>query len=140
MEPSVEKIWTTEAGFLAASVWNARMGFRCGYVAVPESHPLYKIGYGDESPALGTLKDLALMIFPKDDDSLVTPELYFDVHGGIIFADNHCPTIDDGPEDLWWFGFNCGHVGDGPVRSLEYVMEECESLARQLAEVQSCQN
>jgi len=36
---------------------------------------------------------------------------------------------------LWWFGFDCAHLGDREnPKSLEYVEKECESLAKQLAE------
>lgn len=113
------------------------MGFRCGYVGVPQGHPMHGIGYDDARKADGD---------------------YIDVHGGLTYANNS----DKYPveADLWWFGYDCGHLGDG--RSEEYVAEqkvrypeqpfmwygdqqdiersaaycvaECESLARQLAE------
>jgi hypothetical protein len=39
-----------------------------------------------------------------------------------------------GGGDLWWFGFDAAHAGDDEDggRSLGYMVEECESLARQL--------
>ena len=59
-------------------------------------------------------------------------------------------------KDIWWFGYDCGHAGDakdlrfvkkeireieekfpipGEIRSLNYCISECESLAKQLNEV-----
>jgi hypothetical protein len=72
----------------------------------------------------------------------MTPSAVFDVHGSITYSGD----INNEP-GTWCFGFDCSHcddgyitpifgyVGGGPVRSLEYVVEECESLARQLKEV-----
>lgn len=46
--------------------------------------------------------------------------------------------------DEWWFGFDCAHTGDktmhsfysdGVKRTADYVIAECESLARQLSDI-----
>lgn len=87
-----------------------------------------------------------------------SPVMVFDVHGSLTFSDFWKPEgeeskelkeLDDG---LWYFGFDCAHAGDGqapdldehgdivhskwqwtnPVRSLEYVTQQCESLAAQI--------
>lgn len=70
------------------------MGHWCGYVGVPEGHPLF--GQGDS-------------------DGL------FAVHGGITFAGAcqedkehgvcHAP-LPGRPEKVWWLGFDCAHAGD----------------------------
>lgn len=123
-DTKLENLWTTKAG-LRAACWWVNGSHRCGYVEVPEGHPLYKIDY-DES------------------------RLYsLDVHGGLTFsrlAEKDYP----GPGDNWWFGFDCAHYGDlmmrydmpdlylqdeGVFRTQEYVEAECERLAEQIQEV-----
>jgi len=83
-------------------------------------------------------------------------EVMFDVHGSLTYSggkDNY-PVQNSG---LWWFGFDCGHCDDAPdtkamleygftpspymsghggtVRTLDYCINECHSLADQLLEV-----
>ena len=116
-----EKEWTTEAG-LKAQVIASPMGHRCGYVGVPEGHPMYGKHYDDVN---------------------------VDVHGGLTFSND-----EDG---LWLFGYDCSHWGDakdfelmsdemkrtftrwpdtkGTIRTLEFCVAECESLAKQLEEM-----
>ena len=63
-------------------------GCRCGYVRIPEEHPLYN----------STDKCWEFPLF---------------VHGGITFSemikDNH-PILSNG----YWIGFDCGHIFDEP--------------------------
>lgn len=108
------------------------LGYRCGYVGVPKGDPLYGMQYDDE-------------IF----DSV-------DAHGGLNFSDTRKFITSD---DLWFFGFDCGHCGDavdkmteegkahlnreppsfynflleGHVWTLDEVITESESLSNQLA-------
>lgn len=105
--------------------WNVvqnGMGCRCGYVKVTEKHPWFGMDYNDV-PA--------------------------DVHGGLTFGepDVHCGK--GGPDNGFWFGFDCAHAGDradpalpgcdrlswlsGVVRTQEYVEAECRSLCEQAA-------
>ena len=78
-----------------------------------------------------------------------SPEVVFDVHGSLTYAaeDDAYPVADSG---LWWFGYDCGHSGDAPepgslmakyrvssdavLRTLDYCVAECESLAQQIVE------
>jgi len=62
----------------------------CGYAAVPPGHPLHRKPYD---------------------------EVDVSVHGGLTYAslcaDAICHVPKPGePEDVWWFGFDCGHAGD----------------------------
>lgn len=108
------------------------LGYRCGYVGVPKGDPLYGMQYNDE-------------IF----DSV-------DAHGGLNFSDTRKFVT---PDDIWFFGFDCGHCGDavdkmteegkahlnreppscynflleGHVWTLDEVITESESLSNQLA-------
>lgn len=126
----LEKTWMTEAGLTAAVVVQDH-GSRCGYVGVPKGHAASGKSYN---------------------------ELDVDVHGGLTYSDvnTEYPAPSDG---LWWFGYDCAHFGDASdpalmtpkykelhdkklftyaldaysvVRSLEFCVEQCESLAKQL--------
>ena len=150
----LEKSWTTTAGF-RATAWFVMNSHRCGYVEVPQGHALHGVDYSESTEALLPLPDdepvgkrgmISILCAATSESGIPrTPEMTFDVHGGITFAgaaNNGYPNDGDG----WWFGFDCAHAGDGtantfstygadmPVRSLEYVIEECESLALQIVE------
>lgn len=154
----VERDWTTKAGFRAVVIMG-RLGHRCGYVGLPPSHPLHGADYGEASPALSFPADepvgkrgiIPLMCCNGE----ARPDAVFDVHGGLTYSGNDSgyPAKSDG---LWWFGFDCGHSGDrasdeylaaqrkkypehqilwlaeGVHRTLEYCVDECESLAAQM--------
>jgi hypothetical protein len=120
------------------------MGALCGYVGVDVSHPWYDVKYSGNTDSY--------------DDS---PEARVDVHGGVTFS-GHCGgslilccdrCFDGEPcRELWFFGFDCGHLGDvipgmlaGRVvpfddndsyRDVGYVIDQVESLARQLQQQQ----
>lgn len=142
------------------------MGHRCGYVGIPKKHPLYGV-YGSEEhkslPAedlqqqeVGKRGIIPLVCFgAKEDKVYASPDVYFDVHGGITFSDGGLRALPD-VKDLWWFGFDCAHAGDAPdlnkmnpklrevyekfpsktdvVRTLKYCIQECKNLADQLKE------
>lgn len=145
MAYDVEKDWTTEAGFRAVVIM-VRDSHRCGYVGVPASHPLFGADYNRPHAALtppadddciGKRSPLALLCVAGDESRMQSPEIVFDVHGGITYSDksDSYPV----PSELWWFGFDCAHSGDrshggitGVMRSLDYCIDECESLAAQI--------
>jgi len=119
---TIEADWITSAGLRAIVIFG-RLGFHCGYVGVPSSHPLFGVKYSEPSQRYGK-----------------APEDMFDVHGGLTYSGGE----DDFPveSDLWWFGYDCGHLGDvsdicseGVFRDLDYCKAECESLAKQISEV-----
>jgi hypothetical protein len=134
--------WLTEpdkvewrAHGMACLIVRVNHGALCGYVGVPEGHPLHG-------------KDLQM-----DLNAL-------DCHGGVTFnracdpGGKVCHVAQPGePGHLWWIGFDCAHFGDlmpahnaslaslglpqascGVYRDLEYVKNEVEGLARQLSE------
>lgn len=94
----------------------------------------------------------------SDGDGIIrrSPDVVFDVHGGLTYSgsSDEYPV----PSDLWWFGFDCAHYNDakdptlmseryldieryyganeGEIRSEAYVVSECESLAKQLTQLQ----
>jgi hypothetical protein len=130
--------WTTQAGLPGLIVRN-QFGNLCGYVAVTEGHPYYKKGYED--------CDL-------------------EVHGGLTFSNKCSPPIchipqPGEPDDVWWFGFDCGHCFDyspgmhterlekfyggmnlsdsyytrATYKNIGYVQKEIGDLAKQLAAI-----
>ncbi len=136
----IEKAWE-HAGFRCVVLAHRDIGFRCGYVGVPVVHPLYGVNYGAAGECNGA---------PS------TPEAMFEVHGGLTYS-NGSGDYPAKAEGLWWFGFDCGHAEDAPdpaiskgpyknnicrifmerlecgeIRTLDYVIAECESLAKQL--------
>lgn len=120
-----EREW--EAHGLACRVhWRRPLGFRCGYVRIPEGHPLYRQHWTMEN----------------------SPTERLAVHGGV----NHSGELDGA--DGWWVGFDCAHAFDGfepegppSLRrlretilgfgdhhwTLEEVVAETERLAEQVA-------
>lgn len=124
MKAKIEHQWTTQAGLPAVVTLCIRddgsKSHRCGYVATPAV--LQGRDYSDFD---------------------------FDVHGGLTFSgDLKHAGIED---SHWWFGFDCLHLGDreieplepytrldpflwphGTVKSLDFCIKQCESLAKQL--------
>ncbi len=133
-EPDKE-VWIDPATDLDCMVHRNRLGGWCGYVGVPRTHPYYGHDYDDD-------------------------DVDVDVHGGLTYG---APCQEDGPlchvpapgrpADVWWFGFDCGHLCDylpglmaaeralghpAPpfdyiYRDLAYVRAETVELAAQLA-------
>ena len=158
----IEKDWTTDSG-LRAVVMLTEMGHRCGYVGVPHGHPLYEHAYDaphvmlsmDMNRSTEKMSPMQIMLGAfKDNDQLTSPEYVFEVHGGLTFSGGNKEYPVEA--DLWWFGYDCAHAGDlpepeskmgrmyaehgfadrdGVLRTLDFCVAECESLARQLAEV-----
>jgi hypothetical protein len=164
---TIEKDWTTEAGFRAVVLMTS-MGHRCGYVAVPVGHQLHGVKYSEpcahlKPPAddeeVGKRSPLALICAAGDESRMQSPDIVFNVHGGLTYSGGSAeyPAASDG---LWWFGYDCAHYGDakspeycaqsrerypdnpilwdseydGEYRDLDYCVAECESLARQIKE------
>ncbi len=142
--PVIERDWTTEARLRAVALRRMLLGppgFLCGYVRVPNDHPLFECEYMHDTP-----------------DALCgnTPEAHFDVHGGITYSGFGMPGVSVARihKKDWWYGFDCNHAGDrgcgsgvmraflgdessldGAIRDLSYVEAECEKLASELADV-----
>jgi hypothetical protein len=137
--------WTTESGLPGLIVRN-HAGALCGYAGVPPAHPLYGNWYGDKADILGG----------------ESPEMKFEVHGGITYSDfcqgTICHVPEPGePDNVFWFGFDCSHYLDccpatealerkchvpplsfkdeRQYRDVAYVKAEVEKLAAQLATV-----
>jgi hypothetical protein len=119
-------------GLVCLITRNPFMGNLCGYVGVPQSHPLA----GREYHELENIH----------------------AHGGVNYAapceGNVCHVPQPGEEDVYWFGFDCAHgydlapgmaaimpedmrrTMDTPYRDFAYVQDQCARLAAQLAAAQ----
>lgn len=81
--------------------------WRCGYCAVPSSHPAFGKDYIDVN---------------------------IDVHGGLTYGRDRCPMR--AADGLWWFGFDCAHSYDTIERcTVEYVLNQCKLMALQFREM-----
>lgn len=122
--------WKDKAtGLPCIALRQDRLGHWCGYVGVAPGHCYYG----------------------KDHN-----EVNFEAHGGVNFSASCEPDADPerdvcyvpgfGESDhVWWFGFDCCHSWDrwpkdqepmprAVYRTLDYVKEQCASLAQQIAE------
>jgi len=119
--------WIDQTTNLDCLIVRGPIGALCGYVGVPEGHPLHGKEYDE-------------------------PDV--EVHGGLTFANLCADSKDEArhichvpapgrPDHIFWFGFDCAHSGDytpepmrhradDVYRDLEYVRGQVESLARQL--------
>lgn len=143
---TVVKEWATSAGYNAA-VLLVNNSHHCGYVEVPQGHPLHSIHYRDTPAGLQQFKE-QIESSPFGKRGVIDVFLYalggqevslsvlIDVHGSITYSggyDNY-PVPSDGKG--WWFGFDCNHAGDSiGIQTAEYVEQECESLAKQLLDI-----
>lgn len=132
-----DRIEFEHAGLPCLITRHEELGHLCGYVAVPPGHPLHGKSYSDQDERANALL----------------------AHGGITYTNFcqgkicHVPKPGE-PDDVWWFGFDCGHWSDlspaavtfyskgtsrcflnGTYRDLTYVRANCEKLAEQLAAV-----
>lgn len=147
---TVERDWE-HAGCRCVIV-GAPMGHRCGYVGIQPSHPLHGVGYSAGSEVLGKSE------YDWRESPWASPEEKFMVHGGITYSGGNDGYPVEG-DDLWWFGFDAAHRDDaqdpalmdatalhsyencaafrtGEIRTAEYMAEEVERLAEQLAAIE----
>ena len=79
------------------------MGYRCGYVGVHKGSKLYRKNYD---------------------------KIDFHVHGGLTYSGGGKNSDYPIESDLWWFGFDCAHWGDGKElkRAWEIFTEKRKQL------------
>lgn len=146
---------TTLSGFKAIARRNWSKAW-CGYVGVPDTHPLFGKDYHERI----AVKDRGKLVVDKvppmkalvealqPEDGKASLSCLINVHGGLTYANSEWPA-DDG---LWYFGFDCSHYndlspkdvfqsfsggiwqlsGDTTYRTLDYVKEEMQTLASAL--------
>lgn len=118
------------------------MGHRCGYVGVDKTHPLYGKDY---TKYLDIKKEdisdreisgiFQAFLSALDDDERVRIDTFFNCHGGITFSDGGKDSKYPIESDLWWFGFDCAHWGDGRDLGLAYKVfpEKRKSISYSIA-------
>lgn len=74
-------------------------GHLCGYIQVPQSHPVHGLTYQDD--------------WEKD--------LLPGVHGGWTYSEAGSPLREEDTPGEWWIGFDCLHSGDGAPK---YILQE----------------
>lgn len=134
--------WKDEATGLPCLALRAYGGVWCGYVGVAPGHPLHGVDRND----------------PRVEDGLhahggVNYSAPCQEHPGVPIECRICHMPDPGgPDDMWWFGFDCGHAEDlspdstadfrelligygWQYRTLDQVHTYCARLAGQLAEL-----
>lgn len=88
-----DRVDFVHAGLPCLALRHPNHGYWCGYVAVSKPHPLYEVSASDA-------------------------DVYLDSgHRGLNYADHCsgyiCHVPQPGmPDDVWWFGFDCGHLFD----------------------------
>jgi hypothetical protein len=112
-----EREWVTGAGLYAVVVFHecSFLNYRCGYVEVPGSSLLFGVDYSSNPPG-----------YDRSVDELI------DVYGGVTYAGEMAG------KGRWFIGFDCAHGVGNPlfeVKSLEFCVDECERLAKQIAEL-----
>lgn len=87
------------------------MEWFCGYVLIPEKHPLYRKHY--------------IELERKDID--------INVHGGLTYSDDHLLVTRE-----WCLGFDCNHFMDDPnVQDFEYTKEQVYLLIDRVIELEN---
>lgn len=131
--------WTDRTGFPCLALRHAHYGVWCGYVAVPPGHPWHGRSWNDLPEGLA-------------DVNFAEPCMETDQpHRERIC---HVPAPGE-PDDVWWFGFDCGHALDvkphepmekiygklpgyggfeRTYRTLDYVRDKCALIALQVAQ------
>jgi hypothetical protein len=112
------------------------IGFLCGYVGIPPTHPYY----GKD------IKDKELKEIPTDKGiNFSEPSYQIDDPRAV------CHQLLTKTDDYWWIGFDCCHSddafpriirfhnfsSDATYKNVEYVKTQVEFLARELSNVKS---
>lgn len=141
-----------KTGYQCRLLRHKSSGHLCGYVQIPEAHPLHGVDYGAEVPEAVKGIEAAVMQGPIGKRGMIEVPCMsrrgalagdlFDVHGSITFSG------EMSGKQGFWYGFDCAHAGDlspnyvnqgfwgGNVyRDIDYVKAECTSLAEQLSQV-----
>jgi hypothetical protein len=133
----IERMWFTKSGYRAIVVFN-QTGHRCGYVEIPRSHPCYEKEYSD----------ININVYGGLTFSAYSNEMPYDTTEGFWVLGFDCGHYGDA-EDLEAYErySNMGYIpkvqeniscifdmifNDGVVRTLDFAVAECESLATQL--------
>ena len=151
MTYEVKKEFETKEGYKAVILFTRDM-HHCGYIGVEKSHPFYGKSYDDRSGinksfmkdrVVGKRSPIDLLIYRMEKEDDVSVGYLFDVHGGVTYADGG----DNYPiklKDIWWFGFDCAHLGDknlnddfpgdteSTFKDVDYCVDELINFSKQM--------
>lgn len=142
-------VWTDEETGLPCMIVRGPMGALCGYVGVYPGHPWHRVRYNRAPGEHVDGERWEPGDFGRYDER---PEGNIEVHGGLTYSEECggriCHIAKPGEPEPWWFGFDCAHTGDlcpydnrglwgshGFYCGLRYVVQQVQSMARQLAAV-----
>lgn len=152
-EPETDQFWTDPATGYRCAVSRGPSGAWCGYVALPDDHPLHGVSYSSDMPdrlagaaervmegEIGKRGPMNVFVIAGRGRCYAGDLL--DVHGSVTYSGEG--RFKDHPG--FWYGFDCSHAGDlspafekflpglsgDEYRTLDYTKAECASLARQL--------
>lgn len=146
-DENLSERWTSACGLdcaIKASSFGMGHYHLCGYVRIPQGHPLHGIAYGADVPEVFASEAERVLqspvgkrgvmdIFLASMQGYINVGMLFNTHGGITWSETYAPG-EPKVEGEWWYGFDCGHAGDSPeVQNSSYVRRECELLAEQIA-------
>lgn len=133
--------WTDAVTGFACMVNRIDLGSLCGYVGIPDGHPLYGLAYDECRVSCG------------ESWCEHTIDARIDVHGGVTWTGPD-PTRTD--TTLWWIGFDTAHAYDlvpgmlalshlhfhhegDTYRDIDAVIKEVQMLAMQILALQLLQ-
>ena len=138
----IDKIFTTKTGYPAYVVYVNNSHY-CGYVAIPKTHPAYRLDYYTYNVDIDDITQELVNQLP-----VIHKINKIEVHGGLTFADDHLgreKVFISEDKEKWVFGFDAAHSGDKTAytnfegdtfKDLDYMTEECEKLAQQLKDIE----
>ena len=105
-----DRVDFVHSGFACFARRHPGHGYWCGYVGVPREHPLYGKEW-TETAAIGEL------------------EAHMGVnYSAVCDGGDICHTPAPGmPDDVWWLGFDCGHMFDLAPRMRALLAEALEA-------------
>jgi len=101
----IEERGQTKDGYEYIICIHPKLGHRLGYVGVYETSSLYGINHQEED---------------KEKETIDTLEFNVYVHGGITYSGGLNQHVI-GAQNPYYFGFDCGHLGDGKVTPEEML-------------------
>ena len=131
----VEVQYVTDEGYKATVIFHD-IGHRCGYVSIPLTHKAANLSYYNSSSTNEVQKYI--------NDNIL-------VHGGLTYSEKE--------DEYYTYGFDCVHsfdrtdyesisnygfdnriavptnISHGIIRTLKYCIDECNSLSKQLYEI-----
>jgi len=151
-------------GDFPVAIWETSLGHLCGYLGVPPAHPWYGHHYDDlnvdvhggltfEAASRYGHPSTVAWLSEHEATATIAPSFYA---RRLAHEQEYAGEATNYPieteMDIWWLGFDCGHLGDasrpgsnyqspfggGVFRDEAYVRSELADFARQAAAATMC--